>query len=112
MGLAGLWAQWRSSTGETVHRFTMLTISADEHLFMRNFHKPQDEKRSLVILQPDRYDDWLQASAREGGEYLHGLAHLTDGSRANISCASSGIGVFMSYSFLFDVCGVSWSFHT
>ncbi|PUE55696.1 SOS response-associated peptidase [Limnohabitans parvus] len=70
MGLAGLWAQWRSPQGETVHSFTMLTINADEHPFMRNFHKPQDEKRSVVILSPDRYDDWLQASAGECGEFL------------------------------------------
>mgnify|MGYP000208010728 CR=1 FL=1 len=70
MGLAGLWAQWRSPAGETVHSFTMLTINADEHLFMRNFHKPQDEKRSVVILPPDRYDDWLNASAGESGEFL------------------------------------------
>ena len=70
MGLAGLWAQWRSSTGETVHSFTMLTINADAHPFMRNFHKPQDEKRSVVILPPEHYDDWLQASAAESAAFL------------------------------------------
>lgn len=37
---------------------------------MRNFHKPQDEKRSVVILSPDRYDDWLQASSQDSGEFL------------------------------------------
>jgi hypothetical protein len=35
----------------------MLTINADDHALMRNFHKPQDEKRMIVILPPDRYDD-------------------------------------------------------
>jgi len=70
MGLAGLWAQWRSPAGETVHSFTMLTINADEHPFMRMFHKPQDEKRSVVILPPERYDDWLQARAGESAEFL------------------------------------------
>ena len=70
MGLAGLWAQWRSPAGETEHSFTMLTINADEHPFMRNFHKPQDEKRSVVILPPERYDEWLQASAGESGDFL------------------------------------------
>jgi len=57
MGLAGLWAQWRSPEGDRVHSFTMLTINADDHALMRNFHKPQDEKRMIVILPPDRYDD-------------------------------------------------------
>lgn len=63
MGLAGLWAQWRSPAGEWVYSFTMLTINADAHPFMRHFHKPQDEKRSVVILPPERYDDWLGAGA-------------------------------------------------
>jgi putative SOS response-associated peptidase YedK len=70
MGLAGLWATWQSPTGETVHSFTMLTINADQHSFMGNFHKPQDEKRSVVILPPERYDDWLRASAGESGDFL------------------------------------------
>lgn len=70
MGVAGLWAKWRSPEGETVHSFTMLTIKADDHALMRNFHKPQDEKRMIVILPLDRYDDWLQASERESGEFL------------------------------------------
>jgi putative SOS response-associated peptidase YedK len=66
MGLTGLWAQWGSSAGETVHSFTILTINADENPFMPNFHKPKDEKRSVVIL----YDDWLQARAGESGKFL------------------------------------------
>ena len=53
-----------------MHSFTMLTINADEHPFMRNFHKPQDEKRSVVILPPERYDEWLQAGAGESGDFL------------------------------------------
>jgi putative SOS response-associated peptidase YedK len=70
MGLAGLWAKWPLPEGETVHSFSMLTINADEHPFMRNFHKPQDEKRSVVILPPERYDDWLQANSQDSGEFL------------------------------------------
>jgi putative SOS response-associated peptidase YedK len=26
---------------------------------MRRFHKPGDEKRSVVIIPEDQYDDWL-----------------------------------------------------
>ncbi|MGV1043725.1 hypothetical protein [Limnohabitans sp.] len=48
----------------------MLTINADAHPLMRNFHKPQDEKRMIVIVPPERYDDWLQAGAGESGEFL------------------------------------------
>jgi len=70
MGLAGLWAQWRSPEGESVHSFTMLTINADDHALMRKFHKPHDEKRMVVILPPARYGDWLEASASESGDFL------------------------------------------
>ena len=37
---------------------------------MRNCHKPQDEKRSVVILSPERYDDWLQANVAESAAFL------------------------------------------
>ena len=44
MGIAGLWAQWRDPEGVLVQSFTMLTINADDHAFMRQFHRPEDEK--------------------------------------------------------------------
>ena len=39
----------------------MLTINADGHELMCQFHKPVDEKRMVVILPPDSYDHWLKA---------------------------------------------------
>ncbi len=65
MGVAGLWSAWRNPAGQVVHSFTMLTINADHHPLMNQFHKPGDEKRMIVILPPARYDDWLQAGAGE-----------------------------------------------
>ena len=63
MGLAGLWDRWLDkTTGEVVHSFTMLTINADSHGLMRNFHRPDDEKRMVVVLPQERYEDWLTAS--------------------------------------------------
>lgn len=63
MGLAGLWDRWLDkATGEVVHSFTMLTINADSHGLMRNFHRPDDEKRMVVVLPETRYEDWLTAS--------------------------------------------------
>jgi len=70
MGVAGLWAQWRSPLGEQVFSFTMLTINADAHPLMRQFHKPQDEKRMIVILRPESFDDWLNAKAPNRHSYL------------------------------------------
>jgi putative SOS response-associated peptidase YedK len=70
MGLAGLWDQWRSSEGMVVHSFTMLTINADAHPFMREFHKPGEEKRMVVVLAPQVWDDWLKAPAEASMSYL------------------------------------------
>lgn len=71
MGIAGLWSVWKNPTGETTYSYTMLTINADEHPFMRQFHKPDDEKRSVVILYEQDYDGWLQASAADSRDLLY-----------------------------------------
>ncbi len=61
LGIAGLWSSWKSPKGELIYSYTMLTINADEHPLMNLFHKPTDEKRMVVVLSPDRYQDWLEA---------------------------------------------------
>lgn len=70
LGIAGLWANWKSPKGEWVHSFTMLTINADDHPLMNQFHKPTDEKRMVVILPEAAYDDWLAATPDRSGEFL------------------------------------------
>jgi len=70
MGIAGLWDRWKSPQGEVVHSFTMLTINADQHPLMNLFHKPTDEKRMVVVLEPEQFDDWLQAPASRSMEFL------------------------------------------
>jgi putative SOS response-associated peptidase YedK len=58
MGIAGIWSMWRSPTG-WVDSYTMLTVNADDHALFKLLHKPQDEKRMVVILNPDSYEAWL-----------------------------------------------------
>lgn len=58
LALAGLWRAWNDPDGPS-RSFTMLTVNADEHSLMRRFHKPGAEKRSVIILRPEQYDDWL-----------------------------------------------------
>lgn len=70
MGIAGLWSSWRMPQGAVLHSFTMLTINAENHTLMQRFHKPADEKRMVVILPEDRYDEWLKADARGSAEFL------------------------------------------
>lgn len=70
-GIAGLWDRWiNPATGEVVASFTMLTINADDHLVMRRFHKPEDEKRTPVVLSVDKYLSWLDATPDTARELL------------------------------------------
>jgi putative SOS response-associated peptidase YedK len=70
-GIAGLWSVWRSPKGEDIHSYTMLTVNADSHPLMREFHKPTDEKRMVVILPEDRYQDWLKLDVAQSMGFLH-----------------------------------------
>lgn len=63
--VAGLWQEWEEPEGLKSYSFTQLTINADDDPVMKRFHKPEDEKRSLVILREDEYDDWLQCKDPE-----------------------------------------------
>jgi putative SOS response-associated peptidase YedK len=80
MGIAGLWSAWKSPQGEWVHSYTMLTINADIHPLMNQFHKPTDEKRMVVLLPKAAYDDWLTATVVNSGGLL--LPCATDVLRA------------------------------
>lgn len=81
MGIAGLWSAWKSPQGEWIHSYTMLTINADGHALMNQFHKPTDEKRMVVILPEAAFDPWLMATQQESADFLvpfatEGLAAL------------------------------------
>jgi putative SOS response-associated peptidase YedK len=64
--IAGLWDSWLDKdTGKEELSFTMLTVNADDHALMKRFHKPQDEKRMVVILPRHDEDRWLDCSVQE-----------------------------------------------
>ena len=71
MGLAGIW-EWRPGGADAAPliSFSMLTINADGDPMMQRFHKPEDEKRSVVILEPEHYQRWLHASLEEAPGFL------------------------------------------
>lgn len=72
-GLAGVWNTWTDNTsGEIVDSYTMLTINADADPLMSRMHKPepklppdQQDKRSVVAIEPADYDRWLGGSITE-----------------------------------------------
>lgn len=41
---------WRKPDGEILRSYTMLTINANDHPLMSLYHKPEDEKRMVVVL--------------------------------------------------------------
>ncbi len=59
MGIAGIYRPWRHADGRELFTFAMLTVNADGHPVMQRFHRPEDEKRMVVILDPADYAAWL-----------------------------------------------------
>ena len=55
---------------EIIRSFTMLTVNAEHHDMMKQFHKPEDEKRSVVIIPKDLRDDWLSSNKQNAGEFF------------------------------------------
>jgi putative SOS response-associated peptidase YedK len=71
MGVASLWDRWTdTTTGEIMTSFTMLTVNADGHSVMGRFHRPEDEKRSVVVLEPGQFREWLSASNLQGAQTM------------------------------------------
>ncbi len=63
--VAGIYRSWDEADGQQSFSFCQITINADEHPLMKRFHKPDDEKRSLVILGEEDYDEWLSCTNPE-----------------------------------------------
>jgi putative SOS response-associated peptidase YedK len=57
--VAGIWRQWQEEEGGQSFSFTQITVNADSHPLMKRFHKPGDEKRSVVIVPKSEYGAWL-----------------------------------------------------
>jgi len=71
MAIACLWDRWiNPSSGERVVSFSMLTVNAGEHPVMQQFHKPEDEKRTPVVLPPSQFQAWLDADLTTAIDYL------------------------------------------
>lgn len=69
--LASIWERFVDrETGEIIFSFSMLTINADGHEVMKHFHKPEDEKRSVVVLNESEYQPWLHADHEQARAML------------------------------------------
>jgi len=60
--LAAIWELWKNPQSEWQRSFSLITINATGHELMQRFHAPKDEKRSVVVIPPEHYVDWLSAA--------------------------------------------------
>jgi putative SOS response-associated peptidase YedK len=69
--VAGIWDRWVDpQTGEVVHSFSMLTVNADGHPVLGRMFAPEDEKRSLVVIDAADHAAWLEASTEQARAML------------------------------------------
>lgn len=70
LGIAGLWESWKAPDGKELLSFTMLTVNADRHPVMQRFHRSEDEKRMVVILDDTDYNCWLDCPHERMSDFL------------------------------------------
>jgi putative SOS response-associated peptidase YedK len=71
VAVASIWERFiDKDTGEIIFSFSMLTVNATGHEIMKHFHKPEDEKRSVVVLNNQEYISWLNANHTQARELL------------------------------------------
>lgn len=73
IGVAGIYTEHPTLTrsdGEPLISFAMLTVSGSGHPIFDRMHAPQDEKRMVVILESEDYEDWLTCSPEEARSFF------------------------------------------
>ncbi len=71
--VAGLWRRHEDSGGRVRIGMTMLTVNADDHPLFARMHRPGDEKRGVVILRSEDYDEWLHTRDIEAARRMLNL---------------------------------------
>lgn len=62
--------EYASMDGQEILSMSMLTINADTHPLMNQFHAPEHEKRSVVIISEGHRLDWLNADHSQATELI------------------------------------------
>jgi putative SOS response-associated peptidase YedK len=82
LGIAGIYRKWQHPDGRELLTFAMLTVNADGHPVMQHFHKPGDEKRMLVLLEPADYGQWLSCPVNQAPAFFKQWQGTLDASPA------------------------------
>jgi len=61
--------------GEQIRSMSMLTINADHHPLMSQFHHPSDEKRSIIVIPAGLRQDWLNCKPDQAADFFQGLSN-------------------------------------
>lgn len=69
-GIAGIYERVMPAGEPSRWSFSMVTINATGHPLMDRFHAPGDEKRSVVVLDHDDWDAWLNARSESDARSL------------------------------------------
>lgn len=70
MAIAGIYRKWKAPDGTEEFTFAMLTVNADGHPVMQRFHRPGEEKRMVIILSDEQFDEWLSCSPEDAPKFF------------------------------------------
>lgn len=73
LGIGGIWTEhpWLTAPdGAPLLSFAMLTVSGAGHPVFQRMHRPTDEKRMVLIIDPAEYDRWLQCTPAEAATFF------------------------------------------
>ncbi|WP_232454427.1 SOS response-associated peptidase family protein [Burkholderia ubonensis] len=70
MCVAGIWRTLKNPDGADHHTMAMITVNGEGHPIFSRMHKPSDEKRAVVILRPDDWEEWLTTSNVEAARAM------------------------------------------
>ncbi|OTG67820.1 DUF159 family protein [Acinetobacter sp. ANC 4470] len=55
---------------QPIRSMSLLTINADQHPFMKQFHTPNHEKRSIIVIPEENRIDWLNCTPNEATQFF------------------------------------------
>jgi len=70
MCVAGIWRTLTGPDGADHHTMSMITVNGEGHAIFSRMHKPGDEKRAVVILHPNDWEEWLTTSNVEAARAM------------------------------------------
>ncbi|POM20763.1 hypothetical protein CSX04_02183 [Burkholderia cepacia] len=76
--VAGIWRRYEGADGREHVGMAMLTVNADAHPLFARMHRPGEEKRGVVILRRDDYDEWLHVRDIEAARRMLNLLPADD----------------------------------